>query len=249
MKKQFLVKELAKLAGVSVRTLHHYDAINLLSPAQRSESKYRSYGEKELLRLQQILLYRELGLSLATIKDILDSPDFNVPEALVLHRDELKKRLHQMNELLATINKTIHHLKNKTMKFEDMYKGFTKEQAQSYEKEAKERWGSDLVEESKARVTAMSKKGLENTKQEMERISLDLVKLMDLPADNKKVQDVIEQHFNLINRFYKVSPEIYKGLAQLYVDDERFKQNYDKYHPELAHFLKEAMLVYCEKKN
>ena len=242
---KFSVNRLAVLANVSVRTLHYYDQVGLLKPSIRTESKYRYYGEAELLRLQQILFYKELDLPLAQIAEILDDPDFDTLNALHAHKQELQKRKSRTNELLKTVDKTINHLKNKTMNLEDMYKGFSKEQAEAYEKEAKERWGDSIVEESKQRVKNMGKDGLEALKKEGEDISKELAAVMHLSPSHTKVQALVKRHFNMINQYYTVTPEIYKGLGDMYVADERFRVNYDKHKDGLAKFLRDAMHVYC----
>lgn len=246
---KYSVKQLAKLANVSVRTLHHYDEIGLLKPGMRTESNYRYYGEEELLRLQQILFYKELDFPLAKIAEILDDPFFDIEGALHSHKKELVKRRDRTRELLKTIDKTLIHLKNKKMKAEDMYKGFSKEQAEAYEKEAKEKYGDKIVEESKERVKKMGKEGLAKSVAEQEEISKELSGLMDLDPRDKKVQALIKRHFDVTNKFYTVTPEIYRGLADLYVKDERFKKNYEKYKEGLTEFLRKSMLVYCESYN
>jgi DNA-binding transcriptional MerR regulator len=243
--RRFSVNELATLAGVSVRTLHHYDEIGLLEPATRTESKYRYYGEPELLRLQQILFYKELGLPLAQVKDILDDVSFDTEQALRSHKQELLNRRDRVNELLRTIDKTISHLKTKKMKFEDMYKGFSKEQAEAYEKEAKERWGTTIVEESKQRVLKMGKEGLDALRREGDAINNELCLVMHLSPEDEKVQQLVKRHFNMTNKFYTVTREIYQGLGEMYVADERFKQNYEKYKEGLAEFLRDAIHVFC----
>lgn len=243
---RFSVKQLAKLAGVSVRTLHHYDEIGLLKPESRTESNYRYYGEEELLRLQQILFYKELDFPLSKISEILDDPSFDLEDALRSHKKELLKRKNRTLELLKTVDKTIKNLKTKTMNYEDMYKGFSKEQAEAYEKEAKTKWGEKTVEESKQRVKDMGKEGLANTLAEGEEINRQLIKLMHLEPDDKKVQELIRRHHQVINKFYTVTPEIYRRLADLYVSDERFKINYDKHQEGLAEFLRDGMIVFCE---
>lgn len=243
--KTYTVNQLAQLAGVSVRALHHYDEIGLLKPQKRSESNYRYYGEQELLRLQQILFYKELDFPLARIQELLDDPTFDTLAALKKHREELLHRKEKMQQLIKTIDKTMQHLKTNTMKAEDMYKGFSKAQAEAYEKEAKERWGAEIVEESKARVLKMGKEGLEKVKREGETINQKLAKLLHLSPDQAEVQALIHQHYLFVNQFYAVTPEIYSGLADLYVSDERFKQNYEKYKTGLAEFLREGMKIYC----
>jgi DNA-binding transcriptional MerR regulator len=244
---KYSVNKLAKLAGVSVRTLHHYDAIGLLKPGVRTESNYRYYGEEELLRLQQILFYKELDLPLVKIMDILDDPDFDTEAALLSHKKELIKRHERTSELLKTIDKTIIHLKSKKMKAEELYKGFSKEQAEAYEKEAREKWGDKLVEESNKRVKKMGKEGLEKLMKEHETINKDLAELMHLDPSDKKVQELVAKHYAFINAFYTPTREIYLGLADLYVSDERFKQNYDKHKEGLAEFMRKAMMVFCER--
>ncbi len=243
---RYTVNQLAKVAGVSVKTLHYYDEIGLLKPQERSESRYRYYGDKELLRLQQILFYKELNFPLFKIAEILDDPKFDLLVALKTHREMLLTRKTKIIELLKTIDKTIIHLKTKKMNAEDMYKGFSKKQTEAYENEAKERWGAEIVEESKARILKMGKDGLEKTKQEGENINKSLALLMHLPPAHRQVQTLIHQHYLFINKFYNVTPEIYSGLADLYLKDERFKQNYDNYKVGLAEFLTEGMKEYCK---
>ena len=242
---KFSVKQLAKLAGVSIRTLHHYDEIGLLKPAIRTEAKYRYYNRENLLRLQQIMFYKELDIPLAQIGEILDSEDFNIHDALVQHKKELQRRKKHVNELIITIDNTIKQLKNTTMNYEDIYKGFTPEQAEAYEKEAKERWGSDKVEESKQRVMKMTKSEWEAVQKESVDINVELAKLMHLSPTDEKVQALVRRHFNWIGNFYTVTPEIYRGLANMYIADERFKANYDKYAEGLAKFLSEGMIFFA----
>ncbi len=242
---KFSVKQLAKLAGVSVRTLHHYDEIGLLKPAVRSEAKYRYYNGDDLLRLQQIMFYRELDIPLAQIGEILDSKDFNIHEALLQHKKELQKRKKHVSELIATIDNTLKQLKNTKMNYNEIYKGYSPEQAEAYEKEAKERWSSDRVEESKQRVMKMTKSEWEAVQKESVDINIELAKLMHLSPQDEKVQTMVQRHFNWIGNFYTVTPEIYRGLANMYITDERFKANYDKYAEGLAEFLSEGMIYFA----
>ena len=244
---KFSVNQLAKLAGVSVRTLHHYDEIGLLKPAIRTEAKYRYYNREDLFRLQQIMFYKELDIPLAQIGEILDSENFNIHDALVQHKKELQKRKKHVSELISTIDNTIKQLKNTTMNYEDIYKGFTPEQAEAYEKEAKERWGSDKVAESKQRVIKMTKSEWEKVQKESIDINIELAKLMHLSPQDEKVQALIKRHFNWIGNFYTVTPEIYRGLANMYIADERFKANYDKYAEGLAEFLSEGMIFFANR--
>ncbi|MES2679774.1 MAG: MerR family transcriptional regulator [Bacteroidota bacterium] len=253
---QFTVKALAKLAKISVRTLHHYDKISLLKPLLRSESGYRYYGRDELFRLQQILFYKELDFSLSSIAVILDDPGFDLLAALNEHKKEIKKRKSRLSELLLTIDKTIdelktaqpipNNLKNQKMKYEDLYKGFSKEQAEAYQKEAAERWGAETVAESNKKLLAMNKGEWKALKQQGEDIYKRLVQLMRLPPSDAQVQELIQQHFEMTGRYFNVTHEIYSGLGSMYLEDERFKAYYDKYDAGLAEFLRDAIHVFCK---
>jgi DNA-binding transcriptional MerR regulator len=243
----YSVNQLAKLAGVSVRTLHHYDRIGLLKPGVRNAvNNYRLYGRDELLRLQQILFYKELGIPLAQIAAILDDPGFDMAEALRQHKLEIEKRRDRMDQLLHTIDNTIIHLKNNnTMNHEDMYKGFSKEQAEAYEKEALERWG-DIARESQERLKKMSKDQWETIMEEMHVTNRELAAVMHLPVTNPQVQELVRKHYRFIGYSYTVTKEIYLGLAELYVTDERFTTFYDNTAPGLAAFLSKAMIVFSD---
>ena len=160
--KAYTVRQLAKMAGVSVRTLHHYDQIGLLKPSFRTEAGYRLYAEKDLLRLQQVLFYRELDFPLDEIRIILDLPGFDQVEALRDHRRMLGERAERLARLLRTVDRTIARLTEEdTMPLtdEELYEGFSpkeKEQLKEYEAEARDRWG-EMAAESQRRVRQMSK--------------------------------------------------------------------------------------------
>ncbi|MBA3682197.1 MAG: MerR family transcriptional regulator [Bacteroidetes bacterium] len=244
------VNKLAKLAGVSVRTLHHYDQIGLLKPSVRSETNYRYYSEAELLRLQQILFYKELDLSLVQIAEILDDPTFDIMQALRSHKTELQKRKDRTEQLLLTIDKTIINLKSKTKKMdhEEMYKGFSKEQGKAYRKEASEKWGEEIVAASEKKILEMDKAEWKALLQKGEDINVELVKLIGQSPKDKKVQALIKEHFEMTGKFFNVTIEIYRNLGTMYVEDLRFKANYDKHHPKLAEFLRDGIYAFVEEK-
>jgi DNA-binding transcriptional MerR regulator len=247
--KQYTVQQLAKIAGVSVRTLHHYDRIGLLKPASRNAARYRFYGEAELLRLQQILFFKELDCSLKDIARILDSPGFDPVEALEAHREELKRRAERLGLLLDTIDKTLRKLKGEKIKMldEELYGGLSKEQAEAYAEEAKERWGPKLVNETNARVKKWSKQKWAEVNKELDDILRQLAALMGTPVGNPKVQALVARHRAYLNNFYEVKPNIYRGLGKLYVEDPRFRAYFDKYRAGLAEYLHTAIEFYCKK--
>lgn len=244
------VKALAELAGVSVRTLHHYDQIGLLKPALRAESRYRYYGRAEVLRLQQILLYKELDFPLSQIAEILDSPEFDTLQALESHKTELQNRKNRMAQLLQTIDSTIVQLKDKStkMNYEEMYKGFGKEQAAAYRQEAAECWGEETIADSEKRALAMSKEEWQTLLRTGEELNEELTRNIQLPASDPKIQELVKEHYEMTGKHFNVTPEIYRSMATMYVEDERFKSYYDKYHKDLAAFLRDAIYVFCDGK-
>lgn len=250
---KYSVKKLAQLAGVSVRTLHLYDQIGLLKPSTRTEYRYRLYGEKELLRLQQILFYRELDFSLQEICTILDDPDFDLLQALESHKIALKSRRNRISTLLVTIDKTILKLKEGIMlKGEELYEGLPKEKAEAYRKEAIDKWGSDTVERSENHLRSMSKEELAKLKAEFTEIGQTLASMTHEDPTSEKVQKQIARHYACIRMFWGTtdSPdsqaEAYKGLGQLYVNDERYTMVDGKPNPEFALFLSKAMSHFAD---
>ncbi len=152
------IKQISRLAGISIRTLHYYDEIGLLCPARDASNGYRRYSDADLIRLQQILIYRELGLPLDQIKRILDSPAFDALQALEKHKAALEHREVQTRTLIRTVEKTIAHLKGKIdMENKDLFLGFTDEEQKKYEKEARELWGDDQVEPTLKRWNSYSR--------------------------------------------------------------------------------------------
>lgn len=243
---KYSVKQLSKLAGVSVRTLHHYDQIDLLKPAFRSEKGYRFYERNELLLLQQILFYRELGFSLQDIHGIINDTDFDMKAALENHKKELKNELSRIKLLLKTVDKTIVELKNKeTMTDKEIYVGFTNQQLESMRQEVKGKWGEKQLLASEERIRKLGKDGWNDLKAKGEDINQLLAELMDLEPSHKQVQQGIELHFRQMNAYYEVSKERYLGLADMYVQDERFTAYYEKYKTGLAKFLQSAIQVFC----
>jgi DNA-binding transcriptional MerR regulator len=244
---RFSVTQLAKMAGVSVRTLHHYDEIGLLKPALRADSGYRYYGKVELLRLQQILFYKELDIPLSQIEDILDDENFDSLAALKGHKEELLMRIERLQTLVQTIDNTIANLKTENMNYEEMYKGFSKEQIAAWEAEVKERFGAEKLDESKRNINAMKKEKLEALKKEGEEISKALVLLIGADVADEKVQVLVHRHYRMIREFYSCPIELYRKIGELYVNDERYKAHYDVYDERLADFLHRGIEVYCNR--
>ncbi len=246
--KTYAVRQLAKLAGVSVRTLHHYDQIGLLQPTSRTAAGYRQYGEKDLLRLQQILFFKELDVPLSEIQAILDRPGFDQVKALQDHQVLLQQRADRLTRLVKTIEATIDQLSETNMSLTDadLYEGFSQEQIERYKQEARQRYDVKIVEESEQRVRKLSKQQWAAIKAEGDAVTKQIAGLMDKPIGDPRVQKAIARHHAWVGNFYTVTPEIYRGLGQLYVEHPEFRANYDKQRKDMADFMQAAMTYYCD---
>ena len=246
----YTVKKLSKLSGVSIRTLHFYDEIGLLKPAYYGENGYRYYEEKQLLLLQQILFFRELGFELKKIQKLLGRSDFDQLVALCSHREVLQKNLERTKELIETIDKTIQHLKGtKTMEDKEMYAGFSKEKQAEYEKYLVERFGESVkipLAESKRKTEKWSEADWRRVKDEGEAINRALAELVDYEPNAAEVQTLIDQHYAWIKRFWTPNRRSYIELGELYDDHPDFQKFFAASHPKLARFLADAMRYYAE---
>ncbi len=251
---QYSVKQLAKIAGVSIRTLHLYDQMGLLKPSTRTEAGYRLYGDQQLFRLQQILFYRELDFALKEICDILDDPDFDLVKALKSHKVALNNRKERIATLLVTIDNTINNLKkgNKMLKPEELYEGLPKEKAEAYRNEAIEKYGSETVEKSENQLRKLSKEQIALLTNEQKEIQAQLFAMKYIDYRDSQVQKQISKHYEITRKFWGThgssdpQAEAYAGLGQLYVQDERFTLIDDKPQPEFALFLSKALKYYSE---
>jgi DNA-binding transcriptional MerR regulator len=244
----YTVQQLAMLAGVSVRTLHHYDEIGLLVPARTQSNGYRQYGEEELLRLQQIMFFREIEISLQDITLILDNPKFDTLAALADHRSLIESKRRRMGDLIRTIDKTINKIqKEKNMEDKDLYEGFSKEESEAYAKEAKERWGNtEAYKQSQERYGKMTDDEKRAIQEAGDLLLKEIVLNMDKGADSDEVQALIARHYDGLRAFYEPGLEMYRGLGSMYVDDSRFAAFFEKYHPDLPMFMRGAMHAYCD---
>lgn len=255
MKPNYTVNQLAKLAGISVRALHVYDRIGLLKPAGRTFAGYRQYGETELLRLQQILFYKELDVPLKTIIPILDNPDFDLVKALEGHKAALISKRDNISTLLGTIDHTITQLKNKSMKnYEELYEGMPGKQAAALRNEAIEKWGEEAVSRSEKALLEMHKMDMEQLKAEQKAIARQLRDgfIASLDTEGEVIQELIARHYANIRSFWGVSNptdlkrETYKGLAELYVTDGRYTAADGQPDPGFARFMRHAMIYFAD---
>lgn len=243
----FTVKKLSSMAGVTPRTLHHYDEIGLLKPSRIGENGYRYYGEEALLKLQQILFYRELDISLDEIKKIMGRRDFDVLGALQSHKDALNKQAVRIDRLIQTVDNTIQHLKGKTkMSEKGLFEGFSEEEQEKYAKEAEQMYDPEIVRESNRKWKAYSAAKKEAILAEGKAVYMDMVAAMPKGSASADVQAIVERWRKHMDYFWTPNLDQLLGLAEGYSDDPRFKANFDKMHPNLAEFMREAVKVYVE---
>jgi DNA-binding transcriptional MerR regulator len=248
----YTVKQLAGMSGVSVRTLHFYDETGLLKPAYYGANGYRFYEEPQLLTLQQILFYRELGFELRQIKRILGRADFEKVAALESHRKILRKNLGRTRKLIETIDKTIAHLKGKKkMKSQEMFVGFSPEQQAKHEKYLIDRFGEGMKEgiaQSKAKVKDWTKADWQRSGTIFNEICRELVSAMDrkLSAESPEAQNAIRRHFQWLQQFWTPTRESYAGHSQMVADSD-LRKAYEAHHPQLPEFAAAAMKAFAEK--
>lgn len=249
----YSVQQLASLAGVSVRTLHYYDEMNLLKPARKERNGYRQYEETQLLRLQQIMFFRELDFSLETIQKILSSPQFDMRLALHEQKNLIKLKRHRLDRLITTIDKTIKKInKEINMQDKELYGNFSKEEMDKYSEEAQKRWGhTDAFKQSQERVKKMGKDGLAKVIKDASELTQTIATAMKSGQDPKSeaVQSLIARHYEGLRAFYEPNLQMYRGMAKMYVDDPRFKANYENVAIGLAKFMSDGMLYFAEDKS
>ncbi|PAB61083.1 MerR family transcriptional regulator [Anaeromicrobium sediminis] len=250
----YKVRELSKLAGISPRTLHHYDHIGLLKPSSVNESRYRLYEDKDLERLQQILFLKELGFKLSEIKEILDDPKYGRERALKEQKNLLILKRKRLDNIIASIDTTLNTMKGvETMKKQDMFNVFDMNEINKhkdeYAKEVREKYDSSIVEECNKKTKSYTKNKWEEICSKGNEFFHKLGTLMNKGPEDEEVQELIGAYRQYItDNFYECTIEIFEGLGQLYVTDERFTMNIDKNREGLSKFVKDAIEVYCNNK-
>ncbi|MDD3766094.1 MAG: MerR family transcriptional regulator [Eubacteriales bacterium] len=248
---EYTVQGLGNLAGISTRTLRYYDEIGILKPARLSPSGYRIYGQAEVDRLQQVMFYRELGVDLKTIKKILDSPGYNVVAALEAHREKLFAERDRLDLLIENIEKTISTKKGgQEMSDKEKFEGFKKnlidENEKKYGREIREKYGSEQVEKSNRKVLNMTKEEYDEVK-ELEKALLETLgeAVKTVNPQGELAQKAADMHRRWLSYFWdSYTKEAHMGVAQMYVDDARFSEYYDKASPGAAVFLRDAIRIY-----
>ncbi len=251
---EYTITKLAKLAGISARTLRWYDECGLLKPRRISSNGYRVYGQTEIDRLQQILFYRELGVDLTEIGRILSAKNFHGLSALENHYVTLQAKRLQLDSLIANVEKSIKAMKGEiTMSDKEKFEGFKQklvdDNEQQYGEEIRQKYGSEAVERSNAKIKGMSKEQYEG----VERLSQEVNETLKAAFEegdpsSPLAQKACDLHRRWLSFFWdSYSKEAHLGVTQMYVDDPRFTAYYDQIAPGCAVFLRDAVLIYCRK--
>ncbi len=250
---EYTVKRLAALADISTRTLRYYDEIGMLKPARINSSGYRIYGQNEVDRLQQILFYRELELSLEDIKEIISQPNYNRSEALKDHRIKLLAKRKQIDLLLANIEKTLKAEEGRLKmtdkeKFEGFKQKLVNENENKYGRETREKYGDKAVNESNNKLLKMT----EEQYQQFEKLGQEINETLKAAMETGDPSGILGQKAADLHRQWlsyswsSYSKEAHAGVAQMYVGDERFKAYYDRVQEGAAEFLRDAVFIYTK---
>ncbi len=252
---EYTILKLAKLANISTRTLRYYDEIGILKPARINSSGYRIYSGKEVDLLQQIMFYREMGVDLDTIKEIITRSAFDEMKALQKHLSNLLKQKQQLELLIANVEKTIEVKKGLTKmsdkeKFEGFKQKLVEENENKYGSEIREKYGEDVVKQSNQKFLKLSKEEYDRF-EKLEQEVLDTLEQAFKTGDpaGELAQKTAQLHREWLSfTWNSYSKEAHAGLANMYVEDERFTAYYDKKQPGLARFLRDAVLIYTGMK-
>ena len=244
----YTIKEFADLAGVTTRTIRYYDQIGLLSPAAIGENGYRFYDLDSLLKLQQILFFREMDVPLKEIEHVMKLPGYNLVKSLENHRAGLSKRVRRLQQLIETIDETIAMLKGEwSMEDKELFAGFDESQ---YEEEARQRWGdTPQYAESMKKWSSYSKEQKGAIKEEGGEITRRMVGgRVDLKPDDPEVQAAVQDYFEYLNKFfYRCDLEFLRNLSEMWAADPRFAVNYERIREGGAEFVREAVHIFCDR--
>jgi DNA-binding transcriptional MerR regulator len=248
----YSIGQVAALAGVTVRTLHHYDDVGLLTPGGRTAAGYRLYDDADLVRLRDVLSYRELGFSLEQVRSILDDPRADPASHLRNQCRLVRERIARLEQVLGHLEKMLEaHSMGINLTPEEQLEVFGENwTGDEYAAEAEQRWGdTDAWRQSQQRSSAMSKDDWLAVKAETDALEAELAAAMSdgVAATDERAMDLAERHRLSIERFYDVSYEMHRGLGEMYVADPRFTRHYDDRAAGLAAWLRDAIVANAER--
>ncbi|MBS0624492.1 MAG: MerR family transcriptional regulator [Verrucomicrobia bacterium] len=246
----YTVRKLAAISGVSVRTLHYYDEVDLLKPAYHGNNGYRYYEEEQLLLLQQILFYRRLGFELQKIREVLKKKDFDRVAALHSHRKLLLRNLEETQELIQTIDRTIEHIQGKKkMKHKDIFEGLNDPKQKEYEKYLIDhgKMTAEELDQGRKRLGKWSKEDWQKTQEEWEQLLQDYVKAIDKGPGSPEARDLVRRHLLYLKKFgVEVKMEKLAEESKFYLGHPDWKKLFDGYHPQLQEFILSAIEEYAK---
>lgn len=239
------INEVAKLTGITTRTLHYYDEIGLLKPSQITAAGYRLYDENSLSKLQQILFFRELNFPLNEIKEIMTNSEYDKTEALKKHKELLLKKRERIDRLVTLVENTIKG--DGEMSFKEFDMTEIESAKKKYAKEVKERFGNtEAYAESEEKAKNYGKEQWQEIDAESKKLLKAFADNMDKTPDSEDIQKLVKEWQDFITKsFYKCTNEILQGLGMMYVEDERFKKNIDSNGEGTAEFISKAIEIYC----
>jgi MerR family transcriptional regulator, thiopeptide resistance regulator len=249
----YTVQKLATLSGVSIRTLHHYDEVGLLKPAYHGANGYRYYEEEQLLLLQQILFFRNLGFELRKIREVIKKSDFDKLAALYAHRKMLVNNLDKTRELIQTIDNTIEHLKGrKKMKENQFFEGFNSPKQKEWEKYLIETGTNSAVEieEGRKRLEKWTTEDWKETRAEWEKLLNGYVSAIkkDATPRSPEAKDLVRRHLQYLKKFgIETKKEELVEKARSYLSHPDWRKLFDTYHPRLLDFMLAAFEVYAQE--
>ena len=250
---EYTINKLAKMSGVSTRTLRYYDEIKLLKPARVAISGYRFYKQEQVDMLQQILLYKEMGFLLGDIKKLLSAPDFSKEQTFANHLSALLKRRERLDVLILNVKKSLSSLKGEIImtdseKFEGFKEKLISENEERYGNEIRTKYGDTIVDKTRSKLKGLTEEQYKNG----ERLRLEFEKTLKAAFDTQNpagelAQKACELHREWLSIYYPdYNREYHKCLGEMYVNDERFRANYDKLAAGCTEFLRDAINIYCK---
>ncbi|MDK2980348.1 MAG: hypothetical protein PWQ55_695 [Chloroflexota bacterium] len=246
-KKTYTIKQIADMAGVTTRTIRYYDEIDLLKPVEVHSNGYRYYDRSSMLKLQQIMFFRELDLPLEDIREIVNRKDFDMLDALKKHHLSLETQQERLKRLLHTLDQTIESLTDSSeISEEEYFRGFDQSE---YEEEVRARWGqTSYFAESQQKWTSYSPQQQEELKNRGAQLINDMVgSNPNAKPEDAHIQQAVGDYFEYLNRyFYTCDLDFFRGLADMWVADPRFAANYERVRPGGAAFVREAVHYYCD---
>lgn len=241
------VKQVSKLAYVTTRTLHYYDQIGLFKPDFIGENGYRYYSDESLLKLQQILFYRELDIPLEQIKEIINREDYDLQEALEEHKRQLDRRIKHIEHLMETVDQTLKFIKGEEkMNKKVLFDAFNDEEHEKMQQEALQMYDPETVKESYKTWNKYSDKEKQRIADEGNAVYQGFVDAMDKGPESADAQEFVQKWRDHMSYFWTPDEDQLLGLADLYNDDPRFKKNFGKIHPKLAEFVRQAVTIYLK---